>query len=230
MATDATLILGAGDGLSASLARRFSESSEQVLLAARNINKLEPLCLETKAQAYACDVTAPLAVKHLFDVLDKQNVRVKTLIYNVGAYTRGAIDQIVLEEAKQVLLANAFGAMIVAQEASKRMIKSGAGVLLFTGASAGIKGYPQSSPFAMGKFALRGLCQSLSRELAPQGIHVAHFIIDGLIYSEKRGAPFDDLDSTLHPDDIADTYFHIAQQNRNCWTYEVELRPFCETF
>jgi short-subunit dehydrogenase len=230
VSTGHTLILGAGDGLSASLAQRFSQETGGVSLVARHSQKLAPLCEQTGAQAYACDVTDQQAVKRLFKDLDKRHIRLQNVIYNVGAYTRGAIDEVDLGDAKQVLLTNAFGAMIVAQEASKRMLKNKAGTLLFTGASAGVKGYAQSSPFAMGKFALRGLCQSLARELAPQGVHVAHFIIDGLIHSEKRGAPYDNPDNTLHPDHIAETYFSVANQHKSCWTYEMELRPFNESF
>ena len=230
MNTGHTLILGAGDGLSASLARRFSQAQGDISLVARDSQKLSLLCGQIGAKAYACDVTDQQAVKRLFTDLDKRNIRLQNVIYNVGAYTRGAIDQVDLNDAKQALLTNAFGAMIVAQEASKRMVKNGAGTLLFTGASAGVKGFAQSSPFAMGKFALRGLCQSLARELAPQGIHVAHFIIDGLIYSQIRGTPYDNPDSTLNPDHIAEAYFSVANQHKSCWTYEMELRPFNESF
>ncbi len=127
-------------------------------------------------------------------------------------------------------MVNAFGAMLVARQATKYMLKKGGGALLFTGASAGVKGYAQSSPFAMGKFALRGLCQSLARELSPQNIHVAHFVIDGCILQPERGAPFNDPEKTLHPDEIAKTYLAIAEQDRSAGTWEMELRPSVESF
>lgn len=166
----------------------------------------------------------------LFDQLDSQGLTPDVVVYNVGAYIRGAITNIDLEDTKHVLLSNAFGAIAVAQEAAKRMTLNNSGVMLFTGASAGVKGYAQSAPFAMGKFALRGLCQSLARELSPQNIHVAHFVIDGLIYSEERGAPYNDKSKTMHPDQIAKSYFHIAHQHSSAWTWEVELRSYLENF
>jgi NAD(P)-dependent dehydrogenase (short-subunit alcohol dehydrogenase family) len=131
---------------------------------------------------------------------------------------------------KETLMINSFGALLVAQQAAKRMLKNGRGAMLFTGASAGVKGFSQSAPFAMGKFALRGLCQSLARELAPQNIHVAHFIIDGLIYSADRGAPYDDPTMTLNPDEIAKTYLYVSEQERSAWTWELELRTNTENF
>jgi len=110
------------------------------------------------------------------------------------------------------------------------MLDAGSGALLFTGASAGVKGYPQSAPFAMGKFALRGLCQSLARELHPQNIHVAHFVIDGGIYSPHRGDHHSERDKTLNPDEIARTYLNILEQDRSAWSWEIELRPWVENF
>ncbi len=110
------------------------------------------------------------------------------------------------------------------------MLPKKRGAVLFTGASASVKGYAQSAPFAMGKFALRGLAQSMARELQPQGIHVAHFVIDGGIKSARRPEPPDKPDSMLDPDAIAETYLHILQQPRSAWTWEVELRPWVERF
>jgi NADP-dependent 3-hydroxy acid dehydrogenase YdfG len=104
------------------------------------------------------------------------------------------------------------------------------GAILFTGASASVKGYAQSAPFAMGKFALRGLAQSMARELGPQGIHVAHMVIDGGIRSARRSEPADASDSLLDPDAIATTYLHVIRQPRSAWTAEIELRPWVEKF
>ena len=125
---------------------------------------------------------------------------------------------------------SAFGGFLVAQQAVKRMLPNKHGAILFTGASASVKGYPQSAPFAMGKFALRGLAQSMARELAPQGIHVAHFVIDGGIRNPGRSEPPDKPDSMLDPDAIAASYWHVVQQPRSAWTWEVELRPWVERF
>ena len=114
---------------------------------------------------------------------------------------------------------------MVGQAAARRMLERGSGSILFTGASASVKGYPNSSTFAMGKFALRGLAQSMARELAPRNVHVAHFVIDGGI-----GPPGGDDDSRLDPDAVAETYLHIHRQHRSAWTWEVELRPWVESF
>lgn len=224
------LIIGAGPGLSASLARCFGKAGFAVSLAARNSEKLRALSNETDASVFTCDATDKNDVQSLFRTLDDENLTPDIIIYNAGAYACGPINEIDTDMAKEVFMTNAFGAMLVAQEAAKRMLKQGHGTMLFTGASAGVKGFPKSAPFAMGKFALRGLCQSLARELAPQNIHVAHFVIDGLIYSTDRGAPYDDPATTLNPDEIAKTYLYIAQQDRTSWTWELELRPSVETF
>ena len=121
-----------------------------------------------------------------------------------------------------------YGAFLVAQQAAKRMISAGSGSIFFTGASAGVRGYPNSSVFAMGKFGLRGLAQSLARELQPKNIHVAHFIIDGGISSKTR--PDNGEDRLLDPDEIAKTYLSFHRQNRSAWSWEIELRPWVEHF
>ena len=224
------LIVGAGPGLSASLARRFAAEGLNVALAARNTPKLESLCREISATAFHCDASDPQSVDTLFDQLSDHSLTPDLVVYNAGSYTRGPVADLDMEQVRDVLMANAFGALLVARLATRAMLEAGGGSLLFTGASAGIKGYAQSAPFAMGKFALRGLCQSLARELSPQNIHVAHFVIDGSIYQPERGAPYDNPDKTLHPDEIAKTYWSVATQDRSTWTWEVELRPYTEPF
>ncbi len=224
------LIIGAGPGLSSSLARLFASKGMKVCLGARNVEKLADICAETKAKALKCDASDPKSVEAMFNQLDQQGMLPDLVVYNAGAYTRGPITELDTEDVYNVLMTNAFGAMLVARCAARYMLEKGEGALLFTGASAGIKGYAQSAPFAMGKFALRGLCQSLARELSPQNIHVAHFVIDGCIFQPERGAPFDDPETTLSPDEIAKTYLAIAEQDRSAWTWEVELRPSVETF
>ncbi len=224
------LIVGAGSGLSASLARLFAKEGMTVALAARNTDKLKPLCDDTGAQAFQCDVSQEEDVADLFSKLDDSDLTPNVVVYNAGARVKGPISELDPEAVKQVLLTNAYGAFLVAHQASKRMLDAGSGTLLFTGASAGVKGYPQSAPFAMGKFALRGLCQSLARELHPQNIHVAHFVIDGGIYSADRGGHHSERDKTLNPDEIARTYLNILEQDRSAWTWEIELRPWVEKF
>ncbi len=124
----------------------------------------------------------------------------------------------------------AFGGFLVAQEAARRMLPKATGAILFTGASASVKGYAQSAPFAMGKFALRGLAQSMARELSPQGIHVAHVVVDGGIRSAHRPEAADRPDATLDPDAIAASYLHLLQQPRSAWSWEIEVRPWGEKF
>jgi NAD(P)-dependent dehydrogenase (short-subunit alcohol dehydrogenase family) len=223
------LIVGAGSGLSASLARLFSRHDMKIALAARNTAKLKPVLDETGADAFACDATNLQQVRKLFDDAARANGEPDVVVYNAGGHVRGPL--IDLDPAAvERLLSVAFGGFLVAQEAAKRMLPKGQGAILFTGASASVKGYPQSAPFAMGKFALRGLAQSMARELSPQGIHVAHFVIDGLITRAGREAPADKPDSLLDPDAIAESYLHVLMQPRSAWTWEVELRPWVEWF
>ena len=224
------LIVGAGSGLSAALAHHFSDSGIAVSLAARDPEKLAELCAQTGARAYGCDATSDDSVAALFAALDDDNRSPDLMVFNVGGAVRGPITDLAPVDVKATVLGNGYAAFLVAQQAAKRMLAAGKGAMLFTGASASIKGYARSSPFAIGKFGLRGLCQSLARELAPQGIHVAHFVIDGMIRSPDRGAPYDDPARTLDPDAIARTYLTIARQDPSAWTWEVELRPASEKF
>jgi NADP-dependent 3-hydroxy acid dehydrogenase YdfG len=228
--TDNALIVGAGPGLSTSLAKLFTAEGMTVSLAARDTQKLSTLCDEIGAKAFGCDASDPQSVEQLFQKLSDNGRLPDIVVYNAGAYTRGPVTELDVEAVRNVLMVNAYGAMLVARQAARHMLKKGSGALLFTGASAGVKGYAQSAPFAMGKFALRGLCQSLARELSPQNVHVAHFVIDGGILQPERGAPFDDPETTLHPDEIAQTYLAIAKQDRSAWTWEIELRPSVESF
>ena len=221
------LIVGAGSGLSASLARRFAREGLAVALAARDTGKLKPLCDETGAAAFACDAQDESQVERLFESVDARFGAPDVVIYNASARARGPLATLDAEAVRRTLLVSAFGAFLVAQRATLRMLAKGSGAILFTGASASVKGYAESAPFAMGKFALRGLAQSMARELAPKGIHVAHFVIDGAIRPRGRA---DADDTTLDPDAVADTYLRVLQQARSAWTWEVELRPWVERF
>jgi NAD(P)-dependent dehydrogenase (short-subunit alcohol dehydrogenase family) len=224
------LIVGAGEGLSASLARLFEREKIAVALAARKIEKLGPLCGQTGARAYACDATNAEEVERLFGLVEREIGSPDLVVYNAGARTRGAFIDLVPAEVAQAYSASAFGGFLVAQQAARRMLPNKHGAILFTGASASVKGYAQSAPFAMGKFALRGLAQSLARELSPQGIHVAHFVIDGGIRSATRSESPDRPDSMLDPDAIAASYWSVLQQPRSAWSWELELRPWLEKF
>ena len=224
------LIVGAGEGLSASLARLFAKQNIRVALAARQIEKLGALCNETGARAFACDATKPEEVERLFGLVEREIGAPDVVVYNASARARGAFTDLVPAEVAHAISVSAFGGFLVAQQAVKRMLPNRHGAILFTGASASVKGYPQSAPFAMGKFALRGLAQSMARELSPRGVHVAHFVIDGGIRSAARQVPNDNPDSLLSPDEIAETYWYVANQHRSAWTWEVELRPWVERF
>jgi NAD(P)-dependent dehydrogenase (short-subunit alcohol dehydrogenase family) len=227
---ESALIVGAGRGLSASLARLFAREGMRVALAARGTAKLAELCRETGARDFACDAVDAGQVAALFAAVDAAIGPPEIVVYNASARARGSIAELVPAEVERALMVSAFGGFLVAREAAARMLKAGHGAILFTGASASVKGYPQSAPFAMGKFALRGLAQSMARELAPQGIHVAHFVIDGAIRNPGRVEPPDKPDSMLDPDAIAACYLSILRQPRSAWTWEVELRPWVERF
>jgi NAD(P)-dependent dehydrogenase (short-subunit alcohol dehydrogenase family) len=224
------LLVGAGAGLSASLARLLARQGIRVALAARHIEKLGALCAETGARAFVCNATEPEDVERLFGLVEREIGVPDVVVYNASARARGAFVELVPAEVAQAISVSAFGGFLVAQQAAKRMLPNQHGAILFTGASASVKGYPQSAPFAMGKFALRGLAQSMARELSPQGIHVAHFVIDGGIRSAVRVEPDDRPDSMLDPDAIALNYWSVLQQPRSAWTWEMELRPWVEKF
>jgi NAD(P)-dependent dehydrogenase (short-subunit alcohol dehydrogenase family) len=223
------LIVGAGEGLSASLARLLAREGWRVALAARRTDKLAALAAETGASVHAADAARRDEVDRLFAALDAVPP-LDVVVYNASFRTRGPFVELDPGDVGKALAVSAFGGFLVAQQAAKRMLARGRGAILFTGASASVKGYARSAPFAMGKFALRGLAQSLARELAPAGIHVAHFVIDGGIRSAARPVPADRPDSLLDPDAIAAAYLAVLRQPRSAWTWEVELRPWTETF
>jgi len=224
------LIVGAGSGLSASLARLFSRNGLNVAVAARATGKLADLTAETGAKAFACDATQRADVDKLFAAVDNAFGTPDVVVYNASYRTRGPFVELDPAEVDKAIAVSAFGGFLVAQQAARRMLPNGHGAILFTGASASVKGYAQSVSFAMGKFALRGLAQSLARELSPRGIHVAHFVIDGGIRSARRPASPDKPDALLDPDAIAESYFQVLQQPRSAWTWEMELRPWVENF
>jgi NAD(P)-dependent dehydrogenase (short-subunit alcohol dehydrogenase family) len=224
------LIVGAGQGLSAALARLFVRYGMQVALASRQPDKLKALCEETGAQAFRCDAADAGDVQRLFTEVDAAMCEPDVVVYNASGRVRGPVADLDPEQVKRSIGVSAYGGFLVAQQAARRMLPHKHGAILFTGASASVKGYALSAPFAMGKFALRGLAQSMARELAPQGIHVAHFVIDGAIAQPGRTSSSDLPDSMLDPDAIAVNYLHILRQPRSAWTWEMELRPWVERF
>jgi len=222
------LIVGAGSGLSASLARKCAAAGMRVALAARHVGKLDRLVAETQARAFACDASIPAQVDELFAAIDTPDL----VVYNPSYRVRGPLLGLQREEVLKTLIVTAYGGFLVAQAALARMVERGRGALFFTGASASVKGYAESAPFAMGKFALRGLAQSAAREFGPKNIHVAHFVIDGGIErpaGDARSAARGE-DGMLRPDAIADTYMAVYRQHRSAWAFEVDLRPWVEKF
>ena len=224
------LIVGAGSGLSASLARIFAKESMQVALAARSPAKLAEFVQATGAKTFNCDAAKRDEVEKLFTDLDAAKLTPDVVVYNASYRTRGPLIELDPAQVENALAITAYGAFLVAQQAARRMLPNRHGAIFFTGASASVKGYALSVPFAMGKFALRGLAQSMARELQPQGIHVAHFVIDGGIKSARRPEPPDAPDSLLDPDAIAQSYLQVLQQQRSAWTQELEVRPWVERF
>jgi len=227
------LIVGAGNGISGAFARAFSADGGKVIMSARNIDKLADYEREIGAKLIACDATLIDDVVALFAECDRSLGDLDVVVYNPSARARGPLVDLDPDEVANALNVSAYGGFLVAQQAAKRMTARGQGAILFTGASASVKGYKESAPFAMGKFALRGLAQSIARELAPKGIHVAHFIIDGSVRSVERGrveAANDPPDRFLNADAIAENYMHVLKQPRSAWTWEIELRPWVENF
>lgn len=226
------LIFGAGSGISAAFARALSKAGYRVALAARNTDKLSALASETKSVILAADSTKPAEVEAAFAEVDRQLGPLDVVLYNAAYRVKGPLVELEPAAVARVIEVSAFGAFLVAQQAARRMLPRQAGTIMFTGASAGVKGYPLSAPFAMAKFALRGLAQSMARELHPQGVHVAHFVIDGGVRNAERGrteapgAP----DSLLSPEAIAETYMHVLAQPRSSWSWEIEVRPWVERF
>lgn len=223
------LIVGAGDGISASVARALIKDGWSVALAGRSVEGRALAGLE-QASRRACDATKREDVAQLFSQLDAAGKTPEFVLYNASARVRGPFLDLDPAEVERAISVTAFGAFLVAQEAAKRMVPKGAGAIFFTGASASVKGYAQSAPFALGKFAVRGLAQSIARELQPKGIHVAHFVIDGAVRSEARPPDPARPDAMLDPDAIAQTYMAVLKQPRSAWSTEVELRPWVETF
>jgi NAD(P)-dependent dehydrogenase (short-subunit alcohol dehydrogenase family) len=225
------LIVGAGAGLSAALARVLHSEGMNVALAARSTDDLADLAKEIGGKTYVCDASKRADVEKLFADLDKTfDGGPEIVVYNPSYRTRGPIAELDPAEVEKALMVTAFGGFLVGQQAVKRMLPKRHGCIVFTGASASVKGYAQSAPFAMGKFALRGLAQSMARELHPQGIHVAHVVIDGGIKSARRQEPPGKTASLLNPTSIAASYLHIIHQPHSAWSTEVELRPWVESF
>lgn len=230
MTHDTALIVGAGPGLSASLARKLGALGYRVALAARSVDKLAPLVADTGARAYACDAGDAAHVAALFDAVTRDLGEPDLVVYNASGRVRGPLVDLDPAGVAETLRVSAYGGFLVGQAAARQMVARGRGTILFTGASASVKGYAQSAPFAMGKFALRGLAQSMARELAPLGVHVGHVVIDGAIRPAGQAVDPARPASQLEADSIADAYLYLLAQPRDAWTWEIELRPWVERF
>jgi len=229
---EVALIVGAGEGLSASLARLCADQGMDVAVASRNPDKLKDLCADTCASAYACDVIDEDSVDAMYDAVVAEKGVPDLVVYNPSARARGPITELDRVAVRNAVLITCYGGFVVAQKAAELMLNRGSGTILFTGASASVKGYPNSSSFAIGKFGLRGLAQSMARELHPQNIHIGHFVIDGGIEKksgDERAAARGD-DGMLDPDAIAESYLQFHRQHRSAWAWELELRPWVEKF
>lgn len=222
------LIVGAGAGLSAAVARRFAKEGARVALAARDPDKLKALAAELDARTYACDVADRAAVDAMAAKVTADLGLPDVAMFNPSARVRGPFAGLDPEAVKQALLVTCYGGYLLCNALVPAMAARGSGTILLTGASASVKGYAQSASFAMGKFGLRGLAQSLAREFQPQGLHIAHFVIDGGI--RAPGRPDDGQDSLLDPDAIAESYYQVTRQHRSAWSWEIELRPWLEKF
>lgn len=221
------LIIGAGPGISGSLTRLLRAADISVVIAARNPDRLGPLVDETGAIALPVDAADPKQVERLFAETDARIGAPEIVVYNPSGRARGPIADLNPLEVEKAVAVSALGAFYAVQQAAKRMVPAGRGAILLTGATAGVKGFALSAPFAMGKFALRGLAQSAARELMPKGIHVAHIVVDGSVRPGHRADP---SDSTLNPDAIAQTYADLLRQHRSAWSWEIEVRPWVERF
>lgn len=225
------LVVGAGSGVSAAIARALAQRSYRPVLVARDTGTLDALRAEVDGIALQCDASVPDAVAELFATIDDLDGSLDVAVYNPSPWLQGAITELDPRDVHDVLDVTAFGAFLMAQQAATRMLATGGGTMLFTGASSGVKGYAHSAPYAMGKFALRGLCQSLARELHPQNIHIGHMVIDGRIgTSGQEDDSTDPTYSPMDPDEIAQSYLHMIEQHRSAWSWEIELRPWVRQF
>lgn len=225
MTQKAVLIVGAGSGLSASLARAFNSKGMKIVFAARNIDKLDSLKKEIDALVFKCDSTENKSVQNLFLQTDSIIGTPEIVIYNPSLRIVKPFIEYDPDEMLQSIKVNSYGAFLVAHESVKRMLKIGKGNIFFTGSSASVKGFAKSASFAMGKFGLRGLAQSLARELHPQNIHIGHFVIDGGIGKEPVGNY-----QMIHPDEIAKQYLNFYLQDKKAWSWEIEIRTNTEKF
>ena len=224
MTAPVAFVVGAGPGISGAFARALRQAGYEVALASRDLARLKPLADVMGAHALAVDAASIDSLRGAFAEVDRRLGPPAVVLYNPSARVRGELLSVDAQAVADTLQTTAVGAFVVAQEAARRMLPKRQGAIFFTGATAGVKGFARSSAFAMGKFALRGLAQSLARELSPAGIHVAHFVIDGAV---RAGS---DDPAAFTPAAIARTYMAVLAQPPGAWSWEVELRSHAEPF
>ncbi len=217
------LVVGVGPGLGAALARRFASEGMAVAMAARKADKLANLVKETGGKAYGCDATVETAVDDLFAAVERDLGRPQLVVFNAGGYVRKPIAELSVSDVENTWRNNCLGGFLVGRAAARAMLPASGGTIIFTGATAAMRGGVNFAAFAMGKFGLRALAQSMARELGPKGIHVAHTIIDGQIGENAEG-------TKLAPAAIADAYWQLHRQAKSAWTQELDLRPSAEKF
>ncbi len=222
------LIVGAGSGISAALARKLHARGLSVGLVARQTAKLQGIAEATNAHVFEADAADSDAMEEVFDLAEASMGPLSVVIYNasVGPSRHSLLD-LEREVVERHLATSALGAFVVVQQAARKMVPRRHGTILLTGATASARGFAGSAAFAMGKFAMRGLAQSAARELGPEGVHVAHLVIDGRV---ARGPSSPSESTSMNADHIAATYMHLIEQEADAWTFELDLRPFNERF
>ncbi|MBI1777315.1 MAG: SDR family NAD(P)-dependent oxidoreductase [Proteobacteria bacterium] len=229
------LVVGVGPGLGWALAKRFAREGMQVAVAARNEATLAELVAsqpKSTIRAYGADTGERAAVERLFERVETELGSPDLVVFNASSFARGSILDLDPAEVERAWRIGCFGGLLVGQQAARRMVRRGAGTILFTGATASVRGSANFAPFAMNKFGLRALAQSMARELGPKGIHVAHVVIDGQIASERYRAAAAERgpDALLEPDAIAEAYWQLHRQPKTAWAFELDLRPWVEKF
>ncbi len=232
MTKPVAVVVGVGPGLGSAVARRFAAAGLAVAVARRRAEELAGLAEEIGGKAYACDATEQASVEALFAAVDEDLGGPQVVVYNAGAYKPGGILEIEAADFERCWRIGCLGGFHVGQAAAKRMVAAGAGTIIFTGATASLRGSAKFANLAVPKFGLRALAQSMARDLGPRGVHVAHTIIDGQISGERlsHSAEARGEDAVLAPDAIAEAYYQLHAQPRSAWTQELDLRPCMEKF
>lgn len=231
MNSSVAVVAGAGPGLGRALAQRFIQGGMRVALLARNAARLDALAasIGPDARPLACDLTDPDAVRTAFDRVDRELGTPQCVIFNAGTYRPGTVLETTPQDFIDCWKIGCYAGFLVGQQAARRLVDRGSGSILFTGATASLRGSARFVNLASPKFALRALAQSMARELGPKGVHVAHVIIDGQIRASDRQRP-DAPDAQLEPAAIAESYWQLHAQPRSAWTLELDLRPWVERF